>query len=195
MDPVEQKRLEKRLVERVRAGDQPAYMELVEQYQQRLFRRACAIIGDHESAEDVLQEALLAAYRAISRFRGNSSFYTWIYRVLVNKCYDHLRQQRFIEQPFGDEEPLLKDERINLEKNLELSDVSRYLIEKVNQLDKKYRAIVMLRYFDEMSQEDIGRLLHLSLGTVKSRLFKARELIRRLIVQDGREEELLTELR
>ncbi len=183
------------MIKRVKEGDNDAYMELVNGCQQRLYRRACTLLANGETAEDILQEALLTAYRAIPRFRGNSSFYTWIYRILVNKCYDYLRQKRNIEQSFGDgEPPLVQDERINLEKNLELSDVSRYLIEKINQLDKKYRSVVMLRYFDEMSHEEISKLTHINVGTVKSRLFKARELIRRLIVQDGREDELLAEL-
>ena len=91
MEKAEQRDRERALIDRIQKGDADAYMDLVGEYRIRLFRKACSIVGEPEDAEDVLQDALVTAYRALPRFRGESGIYTWLYRIVVNKCRDFLR--------------------------------------------------------------------------------------------------------
>ena len=181
---------ERELIERVKGGDGDAYMELVGEYRIRLFRKAASLIGDPEDAEDVLQDALLTAYKALPRFRGESGIYTWLYRIVVNKCRDFLRSRKSGKNDSLEiYEPILSDDRISVEKNHELSDDAGYLIGKINGLDDKYRQILMYRYYDDLSYEEIAGMIEVNIGTVKSRLFKARELLKRSILRNGRGED------
>ncbi len=184
------RRLEAELIQRTRNGDGDAYLQLISDYRIRLYRRACSLVGNPDDAEDVLQEGLITAYRALGKFRGESGIYTWLYRIVINKCRDHLRSRKSASvdsiEPII---PLISDERIGVEKNLELSDDAAYLITKINGLDKKYRRILIYRYYDDLSYQEIADLVKLNIGTVKSRLFKARELLKRAILRNGRGEE------
>lgn len=177
---------ERELIEKIKAGDGEAYYELVSEYRIRLYRKACSLLSNPEDAEDVLQEALVTAYKAIGKFRGESGFYTWIYRIVINKCRDFQRSRRTKrEEDIEPYQPMLSDDRISLEKNLELSDDASYLIGKINGLGKKYREILLMRYYDDLSYQEIADAQDLNVGTVKSRLFKARELLKRAILGNG----------
>ncbi len=189
-DTSEKYRVERLLIERIRGGDADAYHELVADYRIRLYRKACSLIGNQDDAEDVLQEALVTAFRALDRFRGESGIYTWLYRIVVNKCRDHLRSRRSRREDAVDHvPPLISDDRISVEKNLELSDDAAYLMGKINSLDRKYRQVLTLRYSDNLSYQEIAVLIRVNIGTVKSRLFKARELLKRAILRNGRGED------
>ena len=188
---VQQKRTrESELIVQIQGGDKDAYMELVGEYRVRLYRKACSIIRNPEEAEDVLQDALVSAYRALDRFRGESGIYTWLYRIVVNKCRDYLRSRKSkVHESFDDFQPIISDNRISVEKKLELSEESTYLLNKINEMDEKYRESLILRYYEDLSYEEIAQISSVNLGTVKSRLFKARELLKRAIIRDGKGEE------
>ena len=188
--PAEKYQHERKLIERIRGGDSEAYEELIAGYRIRLFRKACSLIGNHDDAEDVLQDALVTAFKALDRFRGESGIYTWLYRITVNKCRDHLRSRRSRKEDAVEHlPPLISDDRISVEKNLELSDDAAYLMAKINSLDRKYRQVLALRYYDNLSYQEIAILVRVNIGTVKSRLFKARELLKRAILRNGRGED------
>ncbi|MDH5657218.1 MAG: RNA polymerase sigma factor [Spirochaetia bacterium] len=182
------KRLKEReLIEKVKAGDSQAYYDLVSDYRERLFRKACSIVGDVDEAEDLLQEALVSAYLAIHSFRGESGIYTWLYRIVVNRCRDFLRSSGNRAIPMDPLDPfslVVKDFRPGIEKNHEHSEEASYLMDKINSLNGKYKKILLLRYYDELSYQEIGELMKMNIGTVKSRLFKARELLKRMIIAD-----------
>ncbi|MBI39317.1 MAG: RNA polymerase subunit sigma-70 [Leptospiraceae bacterium] len=178
---------EKGLIEKTLKGDQRAFMELVSPYRSRLIRKAVSMLGNPQDAEDILQEALVTAYRALKSFRGESGIYTWLYRIVVNKCRDFHRSKKNAPSDSLDSVAfMIHDDRIDLEKNLELSTESTYLIQQINTLDKRYREILVMRYFDDLSYQEIASVLKIQVGTVKSRLFKARELLKRAILQDGK---------
>ncbi|MEQ8352476.1 MAG: RNA polymerase sigma factor [Leptospiraceae bacterium] len=178
---------EKGLIEKTLKGDQRSFMELVSPYRTRLIRKAVSMLGNPQDAEDILQEALVTAYRALKSFRGESGIYTWLYRIVVNKCRDFHRSKKNAPSDSLDSVAfMIHDDRIDLEKNLELSTESSYLIEQINTLDKRYREILVMRYFDDLSYQEIASVLKIQVGTVKSRLFKARELLKRAILQDGK---------
>ncbi len=187
MDRIE----ERELVGRAKLGDKEAYGKLIKHYQNRLFHRAMSLLGDRDVAQDALQSSLLSAYKALPRFRGESSIYTWLYRIVTNRSRDYLSKfyKGQIDFSIDSLEPIFTDERFNLEKNFELLEETNYLMSKINFLPEKYRVLIVYRYYDNLSYAEISELLHIRVGTVKSRLFKSRSLLREAIVRDGREED------
>jgi RNA polymerase sigma-70 factor (ECF subfamily) len=180
---------EKILLQKIKAGDKYAYMELVTPFRERLFRKAKSMVKDDDDADDIVQDALIAGYKSIVNFRAEAGVYTWLYRIVINKSKDLLtKRKRMVEKSIDDNEQQFVDERPGFEKKLELSDESSYLIKKINQLDNIYKEVIDLRYFEEMSYADIADLLECNVGTVKSRLFKAKEILKHMILQDERGE-------
>jgi RNA polymerase sigma-70 factor, ECF subfamily len=183
------KERELQLLTRIRNGDKAAYVELVKPYSERLLRKAKSMTSNEDDAEDVLQDALISGYKSISNFRADSGVYTWLYRIVINKSKDLLTKNKNRgEKPLSDSEYLVVDERMGYEKKLELNDESNYLIRKVNSLDEVYRQVIELRYFEEMSYSDIATVLNCNIGTVKSRLFKAKELLKHMMIKDEKGE-------
>lgn len=186
----EQREEDAKLLERIRQGENRAYVELISKYRLRLFRKANSLLGSPEDAEDILQETLITAFKAFHKFRGDSSIYVWLYTILVNKCRDQYRkkQRSLPADSLEDSGILLRDERMSAGKKIELSEDFEYLISKVNGLDDKFRQVIFLRYFDNLAYEEIATFLQVNVGTVRSRLFRARELLERAIGQDGKNE-------
>ena len=180
---------EKILLQKIKAGDKYAYMELVTPFRERLFRKAKSMVKDDDDADDIVQDALIAGYKSIVNFRAEAGVYTWLYRIVINKSKDLLtKRKRMVEKSIDDNEQQFVDDRLGFEKKLELSDESSYLIKKINQLENIYKEVIELRYFEEMSYSDIAELLECNVGTVKSRLFKAKEILKHMILQDERGE-------
>jgi RNA polymerase sigma-70 factor, ECF subfamily len=182
------------LVRRARAGDQRAFGLLVERYQKKVYAVALGMVKDAEDAMDVSQEAFVKVHRYLDRFKGDSSFYTWLYRITTNTCIDVLRRRAVISS-----ESVEYDDTVQLdltEANLGAlssqvdssparSALRRELGEKLEealaQLPEKHRAILLLRELEGMSYEDLARTLAIPKGTVMSRLFHARTKVQRLL--------------
>ncbi|GBF38111.1 RNA polymerase sigma factor [Leptospira johnsonii] len=177
------------LLKRIKEGDDKAYIELTGPYRERLYRKAVSMVKDGDDAEDIVQDALISGYRSIRNFRAESGVYTWLYRIVVNKSKDLLaKRKRARENSMDDSEFQVTDDRISFEKKVELSDESNYLINKINELEDIYKEVIELRYFEEMSYSQIAEILGTNIGTVKSRLFKAKEFLKHLIMKDGKGE-------
>lgn len=156
-----------------------AFEELVHRYQGRLFNLACRLTGDREEAEDLAQEALVKAYSALRSFRQGERFSPWIYRITVNLCISYLRRKRTSvqldsEAPFVDSSPTPEQE---LERK-EIRDTVQWAILR---LPEQYRTVILLRHQQELSYADIAQTLGLPIGTVKTHLFRAREMLHRLL--------------
>ncbi|TGK18600.1 sigma-70 family RNA polymerase sigma factor [Leptospira fluminis] len=175
------------LLKQIREGSDQAYIELTGPYRERLYRKAVSMVKDGDDAEDIVQDALISGYRSIKNFRAESGVYTWLYRIVVNKSKDLLaKRKRARENSMDESEFQVTDHRLGFEKKIELSDESEYLIKKINELEDIYKEVIELRYFEEMSYSQIAEVLGCNIGTVKSRLFKAKEFLKHLIQQDGR---------
>ncbi len=177
---------EKILLQKIKAGDKTAYMTLVSPFRERLFRKAVSMVKDSDDAEDIVQDALISGYRSIQNFRAEAGVYTWLYRIVVNKSKDLLaKKKRGRERPI-DENPEKQfiDERVGYEKKLELSEETRYLMEKISKLEESYRKVLEYRFFENLSYNEIALLMDCNVGTVKSRLFKAKEFLKHLILED-----------
>jgi len=175
---------QKVLLQQIAAGDTDAFATLVAPFRERLFRKACSILGSAYDAEDALQDSLLTGFRAIDRFRGEASIYTWLYRIVVNRCTDIIRKRTNEHVDYIDPFEFDVEDTVDIEKNHELSDNSTYLMSQIQELDDRFRELIIMRYFDDLSYEEIAQIKDLKVGTVKSRLFKARELLKRRIFQD-----------
>lgn len=182
------------LVQRVRNGDQRAYKTLVERYQRKVFSIALGMLKDREEARDVAQEAFIKVYRYLDHFKGDASFYTWLYRITVNVCIDVMRRKGT-----GSKEHVEFDETLahdvseanlgalgtRLGTNPQKSALRRELAEKIQaaleQVPEKHRAILLLREVEGMSYEDLARTLGVPKGTVMSRLFHARLKVQKVL--------------
>jgi len=173
------------LVERVQSGDKAAFDLLVGKYQHKIVCLISRYVTDHAEAMDVAQEAFIKAYRAIGRFRGDSAFYTWLYRIAINTAKNHLvaqsRRPPQSDVDAQDAEQFQVDSRLKEQDSPE-HDVLRAEIEKtihdaIADLPDDLRVAITLRELDGMSYEDIAKSMDCPIGTVRSRIFRAREAI------------------
>jgi RNA polymerase sigma-70 factor (ECF subfamily) len=178
-----------RLVEGLRQGAEAAYEALIAEYQQPVYNLAVRLLSDSSDASDVVQEVFLKVFRKIGAFRGDSSLKTWIYRIAVNEAYNY---QRWFGRHRKQEVGLEEEEEGSLNYSEKLSDPSRSpfdcaaeqerhkLVEAaLARMNPSYRTAVVLRDIEEMSYEEIAEILQVALGTVKSRILRGREALRR----------------
>lgn len=176
---------DQQLVERVQAGDRSAFNLLVLKYQHRVLKLVSRFINDAAEAEDVAQEAFLKAYRALGSFRGDSAFYTWLYRIAINTAKNALvsNRRRPVDFDLDLQDPEQYDRHARL-KDAEtpeavlLTDEIRSVVEKaMEQLPEDLRTAIVLRELEGLSYEEIAEAMDCPVGTVRSRIFRAREAI------------------
>ena len=178
--------IDRQLVARAQRGDKQAFELLVEKYQRKLARLLSRFIRDPAEVEDVTQEAFIKAYRALPAFRGDSAFYTWLYRIGINTAKNYLMAmgrraptstEVEAEEAEGFEEgEQLRD--INTPESLLLSnEIARTVNSTIEGLPEELRTAIQMREIEGMSYEDIAKAMDCPIGTVRSRIFRAREAI------------------
>ena len=187
------------LVDRVKAGDKHAFDLLVLKYQHKIIKLIMRYVRDPSEAMDVSQEAFLKAYRAIPKFRGDSAFYTWIYRIAINTAKNHLvaagRRPLKSAAEFSESEDFewnLALQDADSPERLAMGEELRNVIERsIAELPDELRAAITLRELDGLSYEEIAHVMECPVGTVRSRIFRAREqldkAIRLLLDQPAKE--------
>lgn len=183
---------EKRCIQRVLNGDVNAFEELVRAYEKTVYNLALRSLGNAQDAEDVTQEAFLKAYRSLSRFRGESKFSVWLFRIVSNLCTDQLRsrsrrpvQSLTVDDEDGSEMLDIPDEHFSPEKLLDRKLTRESVQRGLARLPDDARQILLLREVRGMSYEEIAQTLDLEPGTVKSRIFRARKRLCVFLMQDG----------
>ena len=184
---------EQELVSAAKAGDQQAFEQLVLDNQNRIYSLAVRLAGDREEAFDLAQEAFVKAWQGLPAFQGESSFATWIYRLATNVCIDYLRKQKRRRQV--ESEVSLDDEELSWtepadwsqdpHRQLERSEQGRALARGLEALPEQQRQILVLRELSGLSYQEIAEKLNLDLGTVKSRIARARMALRKILAEDG----------
>ena len=176
---------DQQLVERVQAGDKAAFDVLVRKYQHRVLKLVSRFVSDAAEAEDVAQEAFLKAYRALASFRGDSAFYTWLYRIAINTAKNALvsNRRRPVDFDLDLQDPEQYDRHARLKEGdtpegVLLTEEIRSVVEKaMEQLPEDLRTAIVLRELEGLSYEEIAEAMDCPVGTVRSRIFRAREAI------------------
>ena len=185
-DTMSDREIDLQLVERVRQGDQRAFGILVEKYQRKLLRLLSRMVRDQHEIEDIAQEAFIKAYRALPQFRGDAAFYTWLYRIAVNTAKNYLSTRgrsmpTVSDQAMNDDdepdERLVAQDISTPETELLSKQVAIAVNQAVDALPKELREAITLREIEGMSYEEISDTMACPIGTVRSRIFRAREAI------------------
>lgn len=177
------------LVRRCQEGDHQAFRALVERYEGRIYNLACSIVADREEARDAAQTAFIRAYQALPGFRADAGFYTWLYRIAVNVCLNAVQKERrrrdstslddLLETGHFTPEQLW--ERRTPHNDLERLRLQEIIREIMGRLSPDHRLVIVLKDIEGLSQEEISETLSCSVGTVKSRLSRARAHLRDLL--------------
>jgi len=175
---------ETELVTRARKGDLTAYDQLVQRYQERVYATVYHMTSNHEDANDLAQEAFIKGFQALKSFKGGSSFYTWVYRIAVNKTINFLKQRKnrsqmslndldFNAEHDPDMVALVSDKTPRREAGL--TELQEKLNEAMQKLSEPHRLVVTLHDVQGLSHEEIAKIMDCNIGTVRSRLFYARQ--------------------
>src|SRR2546427_4692071 len=175
---------ETELVKRARDGDLESYDELVKRYQERIYATVYHMTSNHEDANDLAQEAFIKAYHALKSFKGGSSFYTWVYRIAVNKTINFLKQRKnrallslddldFNAEHDPDLVALISDKTPR--RDVSLAELQEKLNTAMQKLSEPHRLVVTLHDVQGASHEEIAKIMNCNIGTVRSRLFYARQ--------------------
>ena len=180
------------LVRRAQGDDMAAYDELIRRYQERIYATIYHMTSNHEDANDLAQDAFIKAYHALKSFKGDSSFYTWVYRISVNKTINFLKQRKHRVQMS------LNDLDFNAEhdpdmvalvshntprRDLSLSELQEKLNAAMQKLSEHHRMVVVLHDVQGLSHEEIGEIMDCNVGTVRSRLFYARQQLQAYLTE------------
>ena len=177
--------LDRALVERVQKGDKRAFDLLIRKYQHKLVSVISRYVNDWSECQDVAQETFIRAYRAIGNFRGDSQFYTWIYKIAINTAKNHLVSQgrRPPKDDISVDDAVLLDggawlkERATPEHELLRQEIEQTVFDTVEQLPEELKTAITLREVDGLSYEEIAEKMGCPIGTVRSRIFRARDAI------------------
>ncbi len=172
---------ESEIIRKARDGDEKAFEFIVKKYQNRVANLIFKIIGDSSVVEDLTQEVFLRVIESLREYKFGSALYTWIYRITVNICIDEIRKrQRSRAYSLSDvlsQNPRAEPSYSPVEKVVEQREL-RELIEKaISKLPVEYKTVIVLREFEDLPYEEIAKILKISIGTVKSRIFRARKLL------------------
>ncbi|PKM87063.1 MAG: RNA polymerase subunit sigma-24 [Firmicutes bacterium HGW-Firmicutes-12] len=195
--------LDEELVNRSKSGDINAFEELVCRYERKIYSLTYRLMGNHEDANDFAQEAFLKAFQAIQNFRGEASFITWISRIATNVCRDELRKRYRIKTESLDEKITLDEgevvkQHISPEPGpaelYEQRDFQERIQRYINTLSPEFRLVLILRDINGYSYEEIAEELECSLGTVKSRINRARNYLKQKILSEREQNNLCERL-
>ena len=182
-----------KLLELSKSGDIEAFEQLISLYEKKVYTIAYRFMGNHEDASDLAQEAMLKAYRAVKKFRGDASFKTWLYHITANVCRDELRKRSKRKETSLDEPLVFEEGEVTREtpdwtnvpeQVYEDKELQVYLHGLIQALTPDYKMVVVMREIQGFSYEEISQQLDCSLGTVKSRLSRARKMLKDKILAD-----------
>jgi RNA polymerase sigma-70 factor (ECF subfamily) len=171
------------LISRSRDGDQDAFRQLVERYQGAVYNLAYRMLGDPNDAEDAAQEIFVRIYRQLGRYDPTRKFSTWTLAIATNYCIDQLRRRRMQLVPLENIIPWARSREVGPEGEA-ITQESRDEVQRlIKQLPEKYRAPLVLRYFDELSCAEIAEVLGMPEGTVKTQIHRARKALEKLLAE------------
>ncbi len=184
------------LVDASKRGDQDAFARLVQRYQRHIFNLVFRILQQYDEATEITQETFLAAWQGLPSFRGDARFPTWLYRIAYNCSLKQLEQRkrdRALQAAIQAEQFLKRvDDSERAEAVLEASDRQNMIYEQLSSLPAKYRIVLVLRHLQEMTYEEMAETLTMPIGTIKTHLFRARNLLKERLEAFDRERSIRT---
>ena len=189
-DPSDLEDIEK--IQEFLAGDSRAFEFLFDKHRERVYGVAFRFVKHQEDALEITQEVFIRAYQGLAKFKTDSKFFTWLYRIAVNRAIDHIRSRKArpsVEMPHG-EDGSLADRVANTRSvdpsvTLERKETAARLLEAVSRLSEKHRAVFVLHAVEQLSYKEIAEVVDCSIGTVMSRLFYSRKKLQQFLATDG----------
>ena len=177
----------KKRIKQVIKGDQNAFGDIIDIYKDKVFQICYRMLGNRHEAEDISQEAFLRAYVNINRFNMDLKFSTWLYRIATNLCIDRIRKKKpdyYLDAEVPGTDGLNMYSQISSDSRLPEEDVESLELQaviqrEISKLPEKYRSVIVLKYIEELSLNEISEILELPLGTVKTRIHRGREALRK----------------
>lgn len=175
------------LVKKAQDGDLRSFEQLIEQYQAKIFNIALGIMGSPHDAEDAAQNAVIKIYRAIGDFKFQSKFSTWVYRITVNVCMDEVRKKKRSKTVSNEEigEDVFDQSAVSPETDALKSEEKEEIKKAIASLKQDHQKMIVLRDINGFSYEEIAKITHLSVGTVKSRINRARAHLKDALISSG----------
>jgi RNA polymerase sigma-70 factor, ECF subfamily len=177
----------KKRIKQVLKGDQNAFGEIVEMYKDKVYQISYRMLGNRHEAEDIVQEAFIRAYVNIQRYNLELKFSTWLYRITTNLCIDRIRKKKpdyYLDAEVKGAEGLTMYSQVPSKTTLPEDDVESLELQdtiqkEIMKLPEKYRSVIVLKYIEELSLKEISEILEMPLGTVKTRIHRGRESLRK----------------
>lgn len=177
----------KKRIKQVKKGDQNAFAEIVELFKDKVFQLCYRMVGNAHDAEDIAQEAFIRAYVNINSYDTNRKFSTWLYRIATNLSIDRLRKRKpdyFLDAEIEGTEGLtmysqIPSDELQPDEMVESLEFQEWIQQEINGLPVMYRSVIVLKYIEELSLKEIGDILDLPIGTVKTRIHRGREALRK----------------
>lgn len=175
------------LIKKAIEGDESAYKNLLENYRGAIYNLLYKMVRNKEETEDLVQEAFMKAFKALPSFNEEYAFSTWLYKIAVNNCIDHMRKKKLqtysinkpVQSKDGELDREFPDTSMSPDKSI-LSEERASIIETaIDELPENYKTAIILRHSEEKSYEEISKILNIPLGTVKARIFRAREMLKK----------------
>ena len=175
------------LIKKAIEGDESAYKNLLENYRGAIYNLIYKMVRNKEETEDLVQEAFMKAFKALPSFNEEYAFSTWLYKIAVNNCIDHMRKKKLqtysinkpVQSKDGELDREFPDTSMSSDKSI-LSEERAGIIETaIDELPENYKTAIILRHSEEKSYEEISQILNIPLGTVKARIFRAREMLKK----------------
>ena len=184
-------REDQEIIRRCVGGEKEAFNTLVTKYGKRVFNLSYRLVGNRETAEDLAQDIFLRAYEKLAKFRGKSSFYTWLYRVGVNLWKSKYAGSRtFLGFSLSEETNQLQDPSPSPQEKVMKNEEREIVQEAIGQLSPVYRVVIVLRDMEGKNYKEIAKILNVPQGTVKSRIARSRENLRNILLQENRKDAL-----
>ena len=178
---------DKSIIKRALEGDQRAFSQILNRYRGSIFSLIYKMVHNKEETEDLVQEAFIKAFSSLSSFNEEYAFSTWLYKIAINNCIDHFRKKRLktfsIDSPIESKDGTIKrefsDTTFSADRPLLSKEKSNLIEEAIEKLPEKYRISIVLRHNEDKSYDEISKILDIPLGTVKARIFRAREMLKK----------------
>ena len=177
------------LINQAKSGDDKAYDKLLNKYKNSVYNLVYRMVRDVQEAEDLTQEAFIKAFNSLTQFNEEYAFSTWLYKIATNNCIDYFRKRKLqtlsLDKPiqYKDSEihQEIPDPELNPEKSILASERTSIIRDAIKTLPEKYYTAIVLRHTEEKSYEEIAEILQLPIGTVKARIFRAREMLNKAL--------------